>query len=459
MARLDRRDVPVSTDDPIALDRFESALALLNGFFMDPLAVIDRALADRPDFVMGHCLRASLFLISTEKAAEPELRRSVEAAEALAGHANDRERGHIAALRAWLNGDFQRAADLYGKVLTDYPRDLPALQIAHQCDFFLGQSAQLRDRVARVLPDWDAGVPGYGYVLGMHAFGLEENNDFRRAEEAGRRAVEIEPRDPWAIHAVAHVLEMEGRHGDGIRWLGGRSADWAPENLFAFHNWWHLALYHLDLGDNERVLELYDTAIRPQTSAVALEMVDACSMLWRLHLRGVDVGNRWTELADQWETTLGDAYYAFNDAHAMMAFVGAGREAAARDLLAALDRRAAGTGTNAMMTRDVGLPLARALYAFGRGDYNDAVDWLLGLRSIAHRFGGSNAQRDVIGLTLVEAALRGGQARLARALAAERTDLKPTSPFNWATTARALRLMGDRTGAEQARMTAAALAA
>src|SRR6185369_6825646 len=200
MSLMDCRDVPVSTDNRASLDGFEHALKLLNGYFLDPLAAIDKVLEQDPGFVLGHCFRASLMMVSTERGAEPELRRSAEAAERLLASANERECGHVGALRAWLDGDFQRAADLYGHLLVNYPRDLLALQIAHQCDFFLGQSMMLRDRVARVLPYWNKDVPGYGYVLGMYAFGLEEMNDYRRAEDTGCRALDIEARDPWAVH-------------------------------------------------------------------------------------------------------------------------------------------------------------------------------------------------------------------------------------------------------------------
>ncbi|WP_119462795.1 tetratricopeptide repeat protein [Rhodospirillaceae bacterium SYSU D60014] len=457
MALHDKRGVPVSTESRESLDRLETATELLLGYFADPLAAIDEALAENPAFVMGHCFRAGLFLISSERGAEPELRRSLEAAEALARKANDRERGHMAAARAWLEGDFHEAVERYSSVLIDHPRDIFALQMAHLGDFFLGQSVMLRDRVARVLPDWDEAVPGFGYVLGMHAFGLEESNQYGRAEATGRRALALMPRDPWAVHAVAHVMEMQGRLADGIEWLTSRTDDWAPENMFAFHNWWHLALYHLDLGQTDRVLQLYDEAIRPKHSAVALEMLDAAALLWRLHLRGVDVGNRWAELADTYEPMAEDAYYTFNDMHAMMAFVADGREEAAKRLLAALERRITGGGTNGVMTREVGLPVCRAIQAFGKGDYATTVDLLLLVRTIAHRFGGSHAQRDVLSQTLIEAALRDNQGRLARALMAERTDLKPTSPYNWLTTARALDLLGHRIEANRANAKAAAL--
>lgn len=450
MGLKDCRGVPVSTQSRASLQRYEAAVELFHGYYGDPLAIIDRALAEDPDFVMGHCLRAALMLTSSDKAAEPALRASVEAGEKLAGQANERERAHLAAAREWLDGRFDCAVQRYGAILLDFPRDTLAIQVAHLGDFFLGQSSMLRDRVAQTLPHWGEQVPGYGYVLGMYAFGLEETGLYGQAEAIGRRALDLNARDPWAVHAVAHVMEMQGRVAEGIEWLNSRAPDWAPDNGFAFHNWWHLALYHLDRGESARVLELYDSAIRRPQSEVVLELIDASALLWRLHLRGVNAGERWEKLADLWERRIGDAYYAFNDAHAMLAFVATGRTRSMQALLEAMQSRVAGGGTNARMTAEVGLPLCRALEAFGNGDYAEAVEILQPLRLIAHRFGGSHAQRDLLHLTLIEAALRGRRLTLARALLAERTALKPGSAANWQLTTRALRLLGEEEAAQAA---------
>jgi tetratricopeptide (TPR) repeat protein len=452
MGLKDSRGMPVSTDHRLSLQRYELAVELFHGYYGDPLAVVDKALAEDPEFVMGHCVRAALLVTTTEKSAQPALCESVQAGEKLAHQANERERAHLAAARDWLEGRFERSVQRYGQILLDYPRDTLALQVAHLGDFYLGQSAMLRDRVAQVLPRWGEGIPGFGYVLGMYAFGLEETGSYAQAERTARRALDLNPRDPWAVHAGAHVMEMQGRVEEGIEWLGSRAKDWAPDNAFAFHNWWHLALFHLDRGEIARVLELYDCAIHRRDSNVVLELIDASALLWRLHLRGADPGTRWQRLADVWETRIDEGYYAFNDAHAMMAFAGAGRRASARALLRVLEHRVTGGGTNARMTWEVGLPLCRALEAFGNEDYATVVELLQPLRVTAHRFGGSHAQRDLIHLTLVEAAIRGRRLSLARALLAERTALKPDSVYNWQTMTRTLDLLGQIEEAERARL-------
>jgi tetratricopeptide (TPR) repeat protein len=456
MTLKDCRGIPVSTTHTAALQAYEEGVELTASYFLDPMAKVQAALDLEPRFAAGHCLRAALMITSTDRNTTPFLADSVEAIESLGRRANERERAHAAAARTWLEGDFAGAIRRYGDILLDYPRDLLALQVAHVGDFFLGASSMLRDRLAQVVPAWDASVPGFNYVLGMYAFGLEETALYSRAEDAGRRALEINRRDPWAIHAVAHVMEMQGRVRDGIEWLSSREQDWAPNNGFAFHNWWHLALFNLDAGEIEPVLALYDRAIRPARSAVPLEMIDAAALLWRLSLRGVDVGARWERIAEDWQPFVEQGYYAFNDVHAVMAFVGAQRFDLAQATIGALERAAIEKGTNGAMSREVGLPLAHGLVSFGLAHYEEALDVLLPIRTIAHRFGGSHAQRDLIHLTLVEAALRSGKDKLARALISERTQLKPTSPSNWQLTARSMELSSDTAGAIKARETAEA---
>lgn len=450
MSLHDSRGCPVSTRNAASLARFEAALDLSVSYRLDPLAAIQAALDDDPGFAMGHCLRAALMIMATDRMVVPLLAESIEALEAMGRRANDRERAHAAAARTWLHGDFAGAVRKYGEILIDHPRDLLALQVAHVGDFFNGSSTLLRDRVAQVLPEWDNTVPGYSYVLGMYAFGLEETGLYSRAEDIGRRALEINPVDAWGVHAVTHVMEMQGRLREGIEFLTSRERDWAENNGLAFHNWWHLALFHLDAGNVAQVLDLYDRRVRPAPSQVPLEMIDATAMLWRLQLRAVEVGERWQALAGCWEPFVEHAYYAFNDVHAVMAFVGARRFDLAERTMTAMEQKLAGHDTNAMMTRDVGLPLAQAIVSFANGQYEDAARRLLSIRNIASRFGGSHAQRDLIHLTLVEAALRSGQGKLARALVAERTQLKPASPFNWQLTARVMELKGDTGAAARA---------
>jgi tetratricopeptide (TPR) repeat protein len=423
----DLHKLPVTGASSASLDRFEAAQHMLRCFHGDPVTAIQAAIDADPGFVMAHVFKGYLYALSTEAAA---MQVAGAAHEATAGlPATSREQAHVAALGHLAAGRWHAAGQALEDIAIEHPRDALALQAGHQVDFFTGNARMLRDRIARALPEWDLGAPGYHALLGMHAFGLEESGDYARAEATGRRAIELEPRDGWAQHAVAHVMEMQSRQRDGIAWMRANPEAWTKESFLQVHNWWHLALFHFELGEFDEVFALHDGPVMGGKSAVALNMVDASAILWRLHLGGIDAGGRWGPLADLWEKQAA-ATYAFNAAHAMMAFVGAGRQAAAQALLDAQLAAMAADNDNAAFTRDIGHPVALAILAFGNGDHAKAVRLLRPVRHIAHRFGGSHAQRDVLELTLIEAAIRSGNAALARALAAERADQRPDSPLS-----------------------------
>ncbi len=427
MTLKDRLGLAVSGADQISLPIYETAVAELQCYAGDPVATVDRAIAASPGFTMAHVLKAYLHLFGTEPDAIAVARECHAAA--CGQPVTDRERGHVEAVGRITAGRWHEAGRVLEDVTIDAPRDALGLLAGHLVDFFTGSSRMLRDRIARALPAWDDGMPGYHSLLGMHAFGLEETGDYARAEQQGRRGVELQPRDGWSQHAVAHVLEMQCRQREGIDWMRANPAAWSTDNFFAVHNWWHLALFHLELGETAEVLALFDGPIHGNRSAVALDMVDASALLWRLNLQGVDVGARWSSVADLWEPIATAGNYAFNDVHAVMAFIGAGRVQAAEAVISAQLDAMVRDDDNAGFVRDVGYPMCRALLAFGAGDYAETVRLLRLVRTIAHRFGGSHAQRDVIDQTLVEAAFRSGQAALAHALAAERAYTRPESPL------------------------------
>ena len=401
---------------------YDQAIEAFNLYRGDPVAPLDRAAEAAPDFVLARIAKAWLMALATEPTATAEARAIV--ADIAEPRGDARAASLLSALRPVLAGRWSESAARLDRHNAEHPLDLLAIQAGHLVDFYRAGSRSLRDRIVRVLPKWSTDVPGYPVLLGMYAFGLEETGDFARAEDTGRRALELQPLDCWAHHAVAHVMEMQGRAQDGIHWMRSREGTWsAPENVFKVHNWWHRALWHLELGQVDEVFALYDGPIRGQHSAVALDLVDAASLLWRLELCGHDVGDRWNELATAWEPQA-DGGYAFNDWHAAMSLLGAGRDGAV-DGIASRLRAAPADAEASRWAREIGLPLVEGFAAFRRGDYHLAVERLHGVRHIANSFGGSHAQRDVIDWTLLEAATRGGLNEFAEALAQERLAHKP----------------------------------
>lgn len=423
----DSLGLAVSGANAQGLSRLETAVHQFQCYIGDPVATLARAAEASPGMAMGHLFNAYLHLLGTEPGLIGAAREFRDRAAVLP--MNERERGHLAAVSLIIDGRWRAAASTLEDLTFAYPRDAIALQAGHVIDFLIGDSRMLRDRIQRALVAWDVGMPGYHALLGMRAFGLEETGDYARAEASGRKAVELEPRDGWAQHAVAHVMEMQGRRRDGIIWMRTSPETWSKESFFAVHNWWHLALYHLELGDIDEVLSLFDGPIYGARSGVVLDMIDASALLWRLQLRGVYVGNRWNAVADKWQPIAAAGTYAFNDAHAMMAFVGAGRTAAAQSVIEAQREAMQRDDDNARFTSEVGHAVTMAIKAFGDGNYAETVRLLRPVRNIANRFGGSHAQRDILDLTLIEAALRAGDWQVAAGLAAERIAVKPASPL------------------------------
>ncbi|MEV6034461.1 tetratricopeptide repeat protein [Nonomuraea sp. NPDC052116] len=418
------------------------------------------ALAESPGFPMGNVLSAYLGLLTTEvddarkaRARFGAFRDRIDESSLL-----PRERAHVAAVQALLDGDWLTCGRLLGEITVEHPRDALALAAGHQVDFFTGDARSLRDRIGGALNAWREDDPHFGHVLGMYAFGLEEAGHYDRSEEAGLRAVELNARDVWGIHAVVHTYEMQGRFGEGLRYFDARVPDWSTGTFFNIHNWWHYCLFALESGDEARALAIYDSVLAG--GETCMELLDAAALLWRLHLEGSEQHERWRALADAWPVRVAEPFYAFNDMHAVMSYVGAGRVGEAEKLIATREAYVLEPRpgvTNRDMTLRVGLPVCRSLVAFGRGDYDAVVDLLHPIRHRVNEFGGSHAQRDAVQKTLLEAALRAGRRDIARVLVSERVNVRPCSPYNWLKQAALADELGERGAAAAARLRAGEL--
>ena len=431
MKDLTGLEITVHSQD--ALSSFNEAVAQLI-LFQDPLEAAQRALQLEPDFAMGQVLLGYVHLWSTDKDDWYTARDCLLHLTERGGSVNRRERMHIHALEAWVKGDMRSAAHVLDALLYEYPTDVLALMTGHQLDFFLGDALNLRGRVARALPYWDKEHPLYGCLLGMYSFGLEEAGELRRAEEAAMASVAANDLDIWGIHAVAHALDMLGEFDKGEQFMARYEPQWSVNNLMITHNAIHYDLFMLEQNRLDDIVRNYDRDVHPEGSPpLPMALVDASSVLWRLYLENVETGDRFRQLADNWNNKKGQQFYVFNDAHAMMAYAGAGDHKAAQEVLASLNHYLQGDHqheSNYAMTANVGLPVCEAVYDFSLGRYASVVDKLLPLRYTAHQFGGSHVQRDVLERTLLEAAIRDGNRALAGSLLAERTGSRPLSTYN-----------------------------
>jgi hypothetical protein len=414
MTLKDHRDLEISGATGAARDAFERALDAHLSWRSGAALELERALQAAPTFTMAHVLSAYFSLCSRDRV---QMRRA-EAAYRRASSlpATHRERLHVAAMGAVLADDLPAFKSIVHSLLKEYPCDVLALQIGHALDYLMGDVETMEARIAGVLPAWSHDTPGFDAVLAMQAFSLAESAQYERAAEQGLRALELNPWNARAHHALTHVHEMTGKASAGMRWMQERRRYWAADTVAATHLWWHWGLFHLALEQIPAALGVYDGHVRRHPSAELADMIDAAALLWRIELLGGEPGGRWSELAAAWAGHIEDGYCTFNDMHAMLALVGARDWQGARRLETALQRSQSHDTRYGETTRLVGLPVARALIAFGRGEYARAAQALRRLPASAHRIGGSHAQRDLLQLTALEAAER--RRRSARSAAA-----------------------------------------
>ena len=412
-----------------AVAAYDQAVRAFNLVTGDAVGLFDAARAAAPDFVMAHLGKAWVLTAANDPGLLTQARTLVETARPLA--MNDRERAHLTALSYQAQGARAAAVAVLDRHLMHNPFDVLAHEVATLADGFLGRFPWVRDRSARALPLWSKDRPGYATLLAFHAFGMEEAGDYARAEDESRAAAELEPLSFWPHHTVAHVMEMTGRPEDGLEWMAAREALWStPGHTNQAHIWWHKSLFHIELGQYDAALALYDGPLRATQRRLGNSLTNASALLWRLDTLGCEVGDRWRDLADLWEGHADGKCLVFTDIHAAMAELRSGREALVEQRLAAMRETAASDAEAARLYRTVGIPVVEALSAFHRGAYDETVALLLQTRVEVWQIGGSHAQRDVIDWTLTEAAVRAGQRDIAVSLAHERLGSRTRSAPN-----------------------------
>jgi tetratricopeptide (TPR) repeat protein len=418
----DGHGLAVSTDSRDAVAALDRTIEGFLKYRTDTSEHLKQALRADPELGLLHCLQGYFGMLGFKEALVPRAADAAKKARAFMTSATPRERAHVDALDAWVSGDLDRMLSRWEGILADHPHDVLAFRLAHFNAFWLGRPKAMRDSVDRIQPKWSADLPGWGTVLACRCFAYEEAGDYA-AEADGRKAVEIDPADLWATHAVAHVLEMQGRHGEGVEWLKTLEGNWSYANNVAHHVWWHRAMFHLERREFETVLDLYDRRFRNLNSALTLAQPDlyidiqnAASMLFRLERSNVDVGQRWVEIADKAEARIGDHRSAFTLPHWMMALAATGRREAARRMLQAMQDFGTGGGTLSSVVGRVALPVCEGVLDHREGRFGDAVAVMRPVLGEMIRLGGSHAQQDVLEQLFLDSALRAGLTDDARRL-------------------------------------------
>ena len=409
----DIHGLPISTASAQAAAVFDRTIEAYLKFRADTPVHLKSLLTADPEFVLAHCLKGYFALLSYKQANVPLAAEAAQAARRLANSATPREQAHVAALEMWIAGDLDRAISIWEQTSSEHPLDMLAFRLAHGSNFWLGRRNAMRSSAARVKPKWSSDLAGYGTILSCYCFASEECGDYAAAEPSGRAAIEIDRADIWGTHAVAHVMEMQGRHADGIAWLDELQRHWGPGANLVHHLWWHRALFHLERREIDAVLELYDNRFRnlsaPLTQAqpdLYIDIQNAASMLFRLELLGIDVGNRWDEIADKAEARSGDCLSAFTLPHWLMALAATGRHEAARRMLEGMRAFGSGEGTVAKIVGQIAVPMCEAVLAHRKRDYQRAVELMRPVLDDMHQLGGSHAQQDVLMQLFLDSAVK-----------------------------------------------------
>ncbi len=457
---LDPRGLRLGTRSRVAADHADDALWQMMTLADTPQRALQAAHEADTGWILPLLLDAGFRLGLNEADDRAAARALLAQAAPLAAQATARERAHLEALLALEEGRLQAALRTWDDLLLEHPRDALALHWAHHWDHQRGDAANMRLRPARALPEWDDDDPLFPCVLGLYAFGLAECHQLALAEDLGRRAIALaeaaskarrvidDPDDvglpsrarvPWAVHAVTHAMDLQGRFDDGAAWLRQQQASWTGGTRFASHLWWHLALFRLEALDVTGTLRLVDTHLSGDALAHGLQCVDAAALYWRLRVMDVEVDALFKDLLRRWQPDPAEAgREAFVDWHVVLALLGAGERAQAEAWVARCAERVMrgedSARSNHAVARELGLPLMRALLALDRGDADAGVRGLYLVHESAARLGGGHVRRDLIAQTLMAGAAQSSVAHVGRAVLNERCLAKPMTPLtrHWA---------------------------
>lgn len=402
---------PVSLSSQDALEDWNGMVRAFLAHSTATPVCLGAVLKSHPDFAMGHAARGLFSLMLGRAELVQTAREAAIAAHDAAANTTPsfREVAWTRALDHWLNGRPSKAVAAMEGVLTRHPQDTLSAKVSHAIRFILGDATGMRTSIERVLSAHGEDHACRGFALGCHAFALEETGAYDRAETAGREGLLMAPDDSWGLHAVTHVYDMTARPDLGIHLIESHSSAWDHCNNFRYHVWWHKALLHMDRGELDVALGLYDAQIRADKTDDYRDISNATSLLMRLELEGVDVGPRWEELADLAQNRTDDGLVVFADLHYMLALTGADRPNAQAAMMQRFARDAAKTGEMPRRYADPGVAALAGLNAFAEGRYDAAFADLIAARPTLQTIGGSNAQRDVFERITIDAGLRAGR--------------------------------------------------
>lgn len=399
---VDVRGLSLTGASAEAAERFDTLVDDLYHYRLGVQDRLDALLLEFPEFVLAHVLKGYSLMSDGSLDAHPKAGVFLQRAEM--SSANPRERLHQEALRAWIAQDLPARALAWEQILVEWPLDLLALRQYTGTLFWAGDKRHQAEVTAGVAGHWGPGTPGYGHFLSAHAFAMEEVGQYELAERCARQALALQPQDLWALHGLAHVLEMQGRVEEGVELLSDAARFLDDYNLFRGHLWWHLSLFRISQARFDEALDLFDREVYPKSSTFYLDIQNGASLLMRLEFQGVEVGlARWERLAEASLRSATQCTVWFTAMHQVVALTRTGRCSAVQSTFQYLG--IAGTrSAQAALAHD----LAQAAWAFYRDQPREALARMLALRQRHGELGASHAQQDIYDQVMVMAAVQVG---------------------------------------------------
>lgn len=410
----DTRGHAITTSSKDAAENFNKATEMFLQRQIDVVPVLQQAIDADPDCSMTQATFGLMLHGARNASLKAGMESTLVKAQAASQGSTEREQQYVNALSCACEGNLFGAVNCFENILKDNPNDLLALTLAQGELFWLGEMQQSSRLSQSVATDWHETVPGFPEFLSVRAFDLEETGHFQQAEATGRQSVALRNTNIWGAHAVAHVLLMQGRHKDGLDWLSDKQGNWSQTNQMKFHIWWHQCLFHLERKEHDAVLEHYDRWVRNRNEDLVVAMPDlyidmqnGASLLWRLELAGVNVGDRWHEMAELAEQRLNDMNSPFTSAHYAVILAATGQFELCDKLLEYMNSFAE-TGKHTLAARyaDAAIPAAVGAIAHRNGNYKKTLDAMLPARHQFWQMGGSHAQQDLFHQILVDAAVK-----------------------------------------------------
>lgn len=409
----DARQYPATTQNEQAARHLEKAIDSFLRKRLDSKAHLNAALEEDSHCTLANTLQGLMLSGLRKNSMNDMVRQSLHLAQQHCSNATPREQGYVAALEYTLEGNREEATRCYEAIVRDHPTDLLALSMAQTELFWLGQMPRAENLSASVAAHWSAELHGYPEYLAIRAFDLEETGAFAEAEKTGRESVSLRSDNVWGTHAVAHVMLMQQRVDEGLQWLDGLSEHWSEVNQLKFHLWWHQCLFYLEAGDHPAALAIHDQWLRnheqPLTEAMPdfyLDLQNGASLLWRLESAGVDVGDRWFELAEAVMPVFRDMTGSFTSAHIAMIFQAAGMHSEFDELLSCMKQFIADTDNALTQGYESALAAAQACRSYRLGNHADVLEILMPMRKRLVNMGGSHAQQEVFFQMMFDSARR-----------------------------------------------------